>query len=73
VELALVPPAAPATRAAVLAALTAAGVDLAPEPDRYQSPWRTAALTEGVDRSAPDAGEPRYALSPRSTRGATRA
>jgi hypothetical protein len=32
--------------------------------------WREAALREGVERSE---GEPGYALSPRSTRGATRA
>jgi hypothetical protein len=32
--------------------------------------WRQAALREGVDASEP---EPGYALSPRSTRGATRA
>jgi hypothetical protein len=32
--------------------------------------WREAALKEGVERSE---GEPGYALSPRSTRGATRA
>jgi hypothetical protein len=32
--------------------------------------WREAALREGVERSE---DEPGYALSPRSTRGATRA
>jgi hypothetical protein len=33
-------------------------------------PWRRAALEEGVSRAE---DEPGYALSPRSTRGATRA
>jgi hypothetical protein len=37
--------------------------------DRYLQPWRAAGLREAVD----DEDEVRYAFSPRSTRGATRA
>jgi hypothetical protein len=37
---------------------------------RYRDAWRLASLHEGVERDEP---EPAYALSPRSTRGATRA
>jgi hypothetical protein len=36
----------------------------------YREAWRRAGLGEGVAR---DEAEPSYALSPRSTRGATRA
>jgi hypothetical protein len=36
----------------------------------YESVWRRAGLTEGVE---PDDADPGYAPSPRSTRGATRA
>ena len=36
----------------------------------YGDPWRLAALEDGVSRAEE---EPGYALSPRSTRGATRA
>ncbi len=36
----------------------------------YDGAWRRAGLCEGVDR---DSDESSYALSPRSTRGATRA
>ena len=37
--------------------------------DPYRQAWRVAGLREGVD----DDEEARYAFSPRSTRGATRA
>jgi hypothetical protein len=37
------------------------------EPEPLPPAWKRAALTEGVER------EESYALSPRSTRGATRA
>jgi hypothetical protein len=37
---------------------------------RYRDAWRLASLLEGIER---DESEPDYALSPRSTRGATRA
>jgi hypothetical protein len=66
----LVPPDGGA-QAAVEAALELASV--APERANvgYSSPWRVAALLEAADRE-PCADE-RYAPSPRSTRGATRA
>lgn len=60
-----------AEREALRAALDRAGVSLESRPSRgYESAWRRAALREGVE------DEPvaqRYARSPRSTRGATRA
>ncbi len=50
-------------------ALTKVGVRVGAAPSSYVSSWRRAAAREGVDN------EPvaRYARSPRSTRGATRA
>lgn len=64
-----------AQRAAVLEALARTGLDLAAASDPYDRPWRRVALVEGVEQrlgwsSVPGSG---YALSPRSTRGATRA
>ena len=50
-------------------ALERAGVRLDGQPEAYRSAWRRAALREGTD----DEPVPRYAPSPRSTRGATRA
>ena len=51
-------------------ALGRAGIRLEPEAVAYRSAWWRAAAREAVD----NAPEPvRYALSPRSTRGATRA
>ena len=63
---------------AVRAAAARAGVDLAPVPDRRSGAWWRAGLEEGLSRDpgAPaPAGASGYeaALSPRSTRGATRA
>lgn len=74
-ELTLVPDADSATRAAVRAALDAAGVALGGGGEGYRSVWRAAGLVEAVDRRGAESGcdSGVYALSPRSTRGATRA
>jgi hypothetical protein len=53
------------------AALELVPVELEPANVGYSSPWRRAALLEAVDRDS--CSDERYALSPRSTRGATRA
>jgi hypothetical protein len=53
------------------AALALAPVELDAANVGYSSPWRRAALLEAVDRDP--CSDERYALSPRSTRGATRA
>ena len=63
-------PDAPA-QAVVDAALALVRVEVEAAHLGYSSPWRLAALLEAVDRE-PTADE-RYAPSPRSTRGATRA
>jgi hypothetical protein len=64
------PPLPDAERQAVGHALERAGIWLDARPAAYASPWwRTAAL-EAVDNAPVPA---RYAPSPRSTRGATRA
>lgn len=57
-------------RDALEKALAAAGMTFDGMPEHHGSAWRRAAAQEAVD------GEPfsdDYALSPRSTRGATRA
>ena len=55
-------------RDALIAALERS--DVHPSGTRpYESTWRLAGLREAVD----DDGDARYAFSPRSTRGATRA
>lgn len=59
-----------AEREALRAALDRAGVSLEPRPPGYESAWRRAASREAVDNE-PEAR--RYARSPRSTRGATKA
>ncbi len=71
----LVPGGDAPARAAVAAALTAACVELGPVATQYRSAWRLAALAESVERGGtePAPGDDRYALSPRSTRGAMRA
>ena len=66
----LVPPDRDAD-AAVAAALALAPVQLEPSDAGYGSPWRLAALLEAVDPER--CADERYAPSPRSTRGATRA
>jgi hypothetical protein len=63
---------------AVSAAAAQAGLELAPAPDRRHGAWWRAGLLEGLARD-PGAPAPaatdvyETALSPRSTRGATRA
>jgi hypothetical protein len=64
------PPVSGAERAAVEVALVRAGVPLQEPPAGYLSRWRRAAAREAVENEPARA---RYALSPRSTRGATRA
>jgi hypothetical protein len=75
VDIELVPRADASTRAAVAAAVSAAGVLPSARGVDRGSPWRAAALVEGVERGllGGDGDLPGYALSPRSTRGATRA
>jgi hypothetical protein len=64
------PPLPDDVRDALVRALAEAGEALEEQPSAYQSAWRRAAALESVG-GEPD--EDRYALSPRSTRGATRA
>ncbi len=64
------PPLSDGERDALEAALAEAGVSADGPPEAYRSAWRRAAALEAVD-GEPDADG--YALSPRSTRGATRA
>jgi hypothetical protein len=69
-ELRITPHLGGAEQEALRVALERAGVSLASELRGYESAWRRAASREAVDN------EPvarRYARSPRSTRGATRA
>jgi hypothetical protein len=66
----ITPELADAEREALRAALGKAGVSLEPRPHGYDSAWRRAALREAVDDGLV---AQRYARSPRSTRGATRA
>jgi hypothetical protein len=54
---------------ALIAALERVGVRGPGDPG-YGSAWRLSALREGVEQEELEGG---YALSPRSTRGATRA
>lgn len=70
VELDVAPPLPEAERQAVRNALVRAGIQLDGTPDAYGNAWRRAAAREAVE-SEPAPG--RYARSPRSTRGATRA
>jgi hypothetical protein len=62
----------PAVERVLLDALADLGIG--EDSSRYSAAWRRAALLEGVRRED-DTDEPveRYAFSPRSTRGATRA
>jgi hypothetical protein len=71
VELVLVPTPRSGETEAVLAALEEAGIAAGVVPPRRESTWRAAALAEAVERDPREADG--YALSPRSTRGATRA
>jgi hypothetical protein len=65
----VVPPLAAPGQRVLTEALARAGVQTDGAPSAYASAWRTAGLHEAA---APDEPEG-YALSPRSTRGATRA
>lgn len=64
-----VPPVDGPGQRAVIVALERAGVRVKATPAAYASPWRVAALRESAEGEGPEG----YALSPRSTRGATRA
>jgi hypothetical protein len=68
VHLEVNPPLEDGERRALLVALELAGRGMDPD-DPYRQAWRAAAAREAVD-DEPEFG---YALSPRSTRGATRA
>jgi hypothetical protein len=57
---------------AIADAIARAGVLLDGRTGAYESAWRRTALEEAVDAAQPES-EDGYALSPRSTRGATRA
>jgi hypothetical protein len=69
VGLSVDPPVEKQVYEALVAAFADSGVPADTSP-RYGDAWRLAALHEGMERDEP---EPGYALSPRSTRGATRA
>jgi hypothetical protein len=71
VELEFVPRPPSGEAEAVLAALAEAGVAADLVQNGRDSAWRAAALLEAVERDP--RGADGYALSPRSTRGATRA
>lgn len=62
---ALDPDPGPMVVQAVLAAVEREGVDVAPRPWPYASPWRRTALAEGVERL------PGAPAGPRNTSGAT--
>jgi hypothetical protein len=64
------PPVSGAEHAVVEVALARAGVLLPERPAGYLSRWRRTAAREAVENEPARAS---YALSPRSTRGATRA
>ena len=65
----VVPPVSAAESVALRRALATLAVRLDGQPEAYRSAWRRTALREATDNEP----VPRYALSPRSTRGATRA
>jgi hypothetical protein len=65
----VVPPVSEGESAAVVRGLATLGIRLDGEPEAYRSAWRRTALREATDNEP----IPRYALSPRRTRGATRA
>lgn len=64
------PPVSDAELVVLRRALASSGLRLDVTPPAFSSAWLKSALREGVE-SSPSAR--RYALSPRSTRGATRA
>ena len=65
----VVPPVAEGESVALRRGLATLGLRLDGQPEAYRSAWRRAALREATDNEP----APRYAPSPRSTRGATRA
>jgi hypothetical protein len=69
VQVVVDPPVPDAVREALAVVLRERGV-VGSGPESYDDAWRRAGLYEGVDRDGDDSS---YALSPRSTRGATRA
>jgi hypothetical protein len=69
VDIAVIPPVAAAEMRALQAVLQQTGLR-GPNARGYESAWRRSALREAVERGEL---ENAYALSPRSTRGATRA
>jgi hypothetical protein len=74
-KLGIDPPVPEVVRAAIRSALAEGGIALDGRHPVYAGPWRRAAAREAVDnqperRRGISAG---YTLSPRSTRGATRA
>lgn len=66
----VVPPLPDREREALASALARAGLPLDGSHPAYASPWRLAGLREAVSAELPRVA---YTLSPRSTRGATRA
>ncbi|HEU0337452.1 MAG TPA: hypothetical protein VFR43_12895 [Gaiellaceae bacterium] len=69
-EIEVVPAVGERERAVLVAALTRAGVEPDGRPPAYASRWRRAGLAEALER---EPARRAYALSPRSSRGATRA
>lgn len=69
-DLEVVPPLPPTEQQALTEALARAGLELDGPPPAYASPWRRVGLFEATGNGDENDG---YALSPRSTRGATRA
>ena len=63
------PPLGEPARRALIEALGRTGTEVEATPSAYGSAWRMAGLREAAGRDEPED----YALSPRSTRGATRA
>lgn len=68
-EFEAVPPVAASEQRALIEALERSGALIDDAPGAYESAWRAASLREAGE---PDEHED-YVLSPRSTRGATRA
>jgi hypothetical protein len=73
VDIEVVPPLGETEQQAVRHALVRAGIRLDALALPYLSAWRRAAALESVDNEPDASRSGRYAPSPRSTRGATRA
>jgi hypothetical protein len=67
VDLEVDPPLGEPGQRALIEALERAGARIDGKPTSYGSAWRRAGLREAADAAEPED----YALSPRSTRGAT--